>query len=83
MTTLYRRIHDAAELGDPNVTKVVIDRGGFAMYFSRAPIPHLREPRGGWHRFDEAVLGAHEADLPGTCGRSVARGRREVDPCAG
>jgi 3-deoxy-manno-octulosonate cytidylyltransferase (CMP-KDO synthetase) len=48
MTTLYMRIHDAAELSNPNVTKVVIDRGGFAMYFSRAPIPHLREPRGGW-----------------------------------
>ena len=48
MTTLYRRIHDPAELGNPNVTKVVIDRGGFAMYFSRAPIPYLRDPRGGW-----------------------------------
>jgi 3-deoxy-manno-octulosonate cytidylyltransferase (CMP-KDO synthetase) len=48
MTTLYRRIHDPAELGNPNVTKVVIDRGGFAMYFSRAPIPYVRDPRGGW-----------------------------------
>ena len=48
MTTLYRRINDPAELGNPNVTKVVIDRGGFAMYFSRAPIPYLRDPRGGW-----------------------------------
>ena len=48
MTTLYRRIHDASELNDPNVTKVVLDRGGFAMYFSHAPIPHLRDPRGGW-----------------------------------
>jgi 3-deoxy-manno-octulosonate cytidylyltransferase (CMP-KDO synthetase) len=47
MTTLYRRIHDPAELSNPNVTKVVIDRGGFAMYFSRAPIPHLRDS-GGW-----------------------------------
>jgi 3-deoxy-manno-octulosonate cytidylyltransferase (CMP-KDO synthetase) len=48
MTTLYRRIHDASELNNPNVTKVVLDRGGFALYFSRAPIPHLRDPRGGW-----------------------------------
>jgi 3-deoxy-manno-octulosonate cytidylyltransferase (CMP-KDO synthetase) len=48
MTTLYRRIHDQAELSNPNVTKVVIDRGGFAMYFSRSPIPHLRDARGGW-----------------------------------
>lgn len=48
MTTLFRRIHDQAELSDPNVTKVVVDRGGFAMYFSRSPIPHVRDPRGGW-----------------------------------
>jgi 3-deoxy-manno-octulosonate cytidylyltransferase (CMP-KDO synthetase) len=48
MTTLYRRIHDATELNNPNVTKVVLDRGGFALYFSRAPIPHLRDPRGGF-----------------------------------
>jgi 3-deoxy-manno-octulosonate cytidylyltransferase (CMP-KDO synthetase) len=48
MTTLYRRIHDPAELNNPNVTKVVIDRAGFALYFSRAPIPHFRDPRGGW-----------------------------------
>ena len=48
MATLYRRIHDVSELNNPNITKVVIDRGGFALYFSRAPIPHQREPRGGW-----------------------------------
>jgi len=48
MTTLFRRIQDPAELNNPNITKVVIDRGGFALYFSRAPIPHVRDPRGGW-----------------------------------
>jgi len=48
MTTLFRRIQDAAELNNPNITKVVIDRGGFALYFSRAPIPYVRDPRGGW-----------------------------------
>jgi 3-deoxy-manno-octulosonate cytidylyltransferase (CMP-KDO synthetase) len=48
MTTLFRRIHDAAELANPNVVKVVVDRAGFALYFSRAPIPHVRDPRGGW-----------------------------------
>jgi 3-deoxy-manno-octulosonate cytidylyltransferase (CMP-KDO synthetase) len=42
MSTLRRRITDAAELQNPNVTKVVVDRDGFAMYFSRAPIPHTR-----------------------------------------
>jgi 3-deoxy-manno-octulosonate cytidylyltransferase (CMP-KDO synthetase) len=48
MTTLFRRIHDVADLNNPNIAKVVIDRGGYAMYFSRAPIPHRRDPRGGW-----------------------------------
>jgi 3-deoxy-manno-octulosonate cytidylyltransferase (CMP-KDO synthetase) len=48
MTTLYRRIDTPAELSDPNVVKVVVDRAGFALYFSRAPIPHQRDPRGGW-----------------------------------
>ncbi|PYR36913.1 MAG: 3-deoxy-manno-octulosonate cytidylyltransferase [Acidobacteria bacterium] len=48
MTTLFRRIHNAAELANPNVTKVVLDRGGFALYFSRAPIPYVVDPRGGW-----------------------------------
>ena len=48
MTTLYKRITQPAELLDNNVVKVVVDRAGFAMYFSRAPIPHARDPRGGW-----------------------------------
>jgi 3-deoxy-manno-octulosonate cytidylyltransferase (CMP-KDO synthetase) len=48
MATLYKRITHPAELMDNNVVKVVVDRGGFAMYFSRAPIPHVRDPRGGW-----------------------------------
>jgi 3-deoxy-manno-octulosonate cytidylyltransferase (CMP-KDO synthetase) len=48
MSTLYRRIQRPAELSDPNIVKVVLDRGGFALYFSRAPIPHARDPRGGW-----------------------------------
>ena len=48
MTTLYHRISTPAELADPNVVKIVVDRAGFAMYFSRAPIPYLRDPRGGW-----------------------------------
>jgi 3-deoxy-manno-octulosonate cytidylyltransferase (CMP-KDO synthetase) len=48
VATLYRRIVSPQELANPNVVKVVVDRAGFALYFSRAPIPHLRDPRGGW-----------------------------------
>lgn len=42
MSTLRRRIDDDADARNPHVTKVVVDRDGFAMYFSRAPIPYAR-----------------------------------------
>jgi 3-deoxy-manno-octulosonate cytidylyltransferase (CMP-KDO synthetase) len=48
VTTLYHRIDNPADVANPNVVKLVLDRGGFAMYFSRAPIPYVRDPRGGW-----------------------------------
>ena len=51
MTTLYKRITQPAELDDPNVVKVVVDRGGYALYFSRAPIPYVHNPKGGWPPF--------------------------------
>lgn len=38
MGTLRARIEDPADLHDPNVVKVVVDRQDFALYFSRAPI---------------------------------------------
>jgi 3-deoxy-manno-octulosonate cytidylyltransferase (CMP-KDO synthetase) len=43
MTTLRRRIDDDADRQNPNVTKVVVDRDGYALYFSRAPIPFTRQ----------------------------------------
>lgn len=48
MTTLYRRIENPLDLTNPDIVKVVLDRAGFAMYFSRAPVPYARDPRGGW-----------------------------------
>lgn len=41
--TLAIRIKDRKEIFDPNVVKVVFDRDGVALYFSRAPIPYHRE----------------------------------------
>ncbi len=34
---------DPERVADPNVVKVVCDRAGFALYFSRSPIPHSPE----------------------------------------
>jgi len=35
---------DEAERQNPNAVKVLVDRHGFALYFSRAPVPYRREP---------------------------------------
>ncbi len=43
MGTLMTRIYDPAEYTNPNVVKVVVDQFGFALYFSRAAIPHGRD----------------------------------------
>jgi 3-deoxy-manno-octulosonate cytidylyltransferase (CMP-KDO synthetase) len=42
MSTLRRTITDHADYLNPNIVKVVVDREGNALYFSRAPIPHAR-----------------------------------------
>jgi 3-deoxy-manno-octulosonate cytidylyltransferase (CMP-KDO synthetase) len=36
-----------AQATDPNAVKVVVGVNGFALYFSRAPIPHLRDGHAG------------------------------------
>ena len=46
MATACHAIHDYATLTNPNVVKLVMDAEGYALYFSRAPIP--------WHRDDFA-----------------------------
>jgi 3-deoxy-manno-octulosonate cytidylyltransferase (CMP-KDO synthetase) len=40
MTTIATRVTDPALVSDPNTVKVVLDRIGDALYFSRAAIPH-------------------------------------------
>lgn len=39
MATLAAKEEDLSLLDDPNVVKVVIDMQGFALYFSRSPLP--------------------------------------------
>ncbi len=43
VATLFRSIESSSELFDPNAVKVVTDEAGYALYFSRAPIPWNRE----------------------------------------
>ena len=46
MGTLKKRIQHAQDIVDPNVVKVVTDAQGRALYFSRSPVPHHRDPAG-------------------------------------
>jgi 3-deoxy-manno-octulosonate cytidylyltransferase (CMP-KDO synthetase) len=46
MATLRRRIDSADDLYNPAVVKVVTDAEGYALYFSRAPIPVVRDKTG-------------------------------------
>ena len=47
ISTVAVPILDQAEINNPNVVKVVLNRDQEALYFSRAPIPYLRDPRAG------------------------------------
>jgi len=43
ISTIAVPIHDTPEIDNPNVVKVVLNRNGEALYFSRAPIPFVRD----------------------------------------
>jgi 3-deoxy-manno-octulosonate cytidylyltransferase (CMP-KDO synthetase) len=43
IATLCCPIHDPADLVNANVVKVVLDKEGGALYFSRAPVPYARD----------------------------------------
>ena len=43
MSTLIYRIRREEEITHPNAVKVACDRHGFALYFSRATIPYVRD----------------------------------------
>ena len=46
ISTVAVPIRDIAEINNPNVVKVVLNRSGEALYFSRASIPFVRDPQG-------------------------------------
>ncbi|HET9112262.1 MAG TPA: 3-deoxy-manno-octulosonate cytidylyltransferase [Burkholderiales bacterium] len=43
MATVCHPLHERAALLNPNIVKAVLDSGGHALYFSRAPIPYPRD----------------------------------------
>ncbi|MBI5872661.1 MAG: 3-deoxy-manno-octulosonate cytidylyltransferase [Candidatus Omnitrophica bacterium] len=47
MATISKRIEHEEEIPDANVVKVVVDKKGYALYFSRWPIPFVRDEEPG------------------------------------
>jgi 3-deoxy-manno-octulosonate cytidylyltransferase (CMP-KDO synthetase) len=43
MGSLMRPLDDSDDADDPNLVKVVVDKNGFALYFSRSRIPYVRD----------------------------------------
>ncbi len=56
IATLAAKIHESDEVFNPNAVKVVLDKNGYALYFSRAPIP--------WHRATFSTTKEIPAELP-------------------
>ncbi len=44
VASLMQELHDAALVRDPNYVKVAVDGRGHALFFSRSPIPFVRDP---------------------------------------
>ena len=97
MGTLKKRIEDPREITDPNVVKVVTDRAGNAIYFSRSPIPYRRDRSADTPYFKHIGLYVYRRDFllaysdaaggsarTGRAAGAVARARKRVpDPRGG
>lgn len=63
MTTLCRPLLPGEDVASPHLVKVVRDRLGRALYFSRAPIPYLRTGDGAAPAVHVGVYGYRRATL--------------------
>ena len=59
LSTLSTGIDTEAEYNDPNVVKVVTDKQGLAMYFSRAPIPFQRDTGSAINEYVQRHIGIY------------------------
>lgn len=60
IATLRRPLDDGDEaIDNPNCVKVVCDRRGFALYFSRSPIPYIRDSKNSTQRYAHVGLYAY------------------------
>ncbi|MDO8549093.1 MAG: 3-deoxy-manno-octulosonate cytidylyltransferase [Ignavibacteria bacterium] len=59
VSTLAKRIDSVEELRSPSVVKVVFDYNNFAMYFSRSPIPFVRDAKTNSEKIQLAEIYKH------------------------
>ncbi len=59
VSTLAKKIETVDELESPSVTKVVFDYNNFALYFSRSPIPFVRDAKTMFDRITMADVYKH------------------------
>ena len=60
--TLRKKINEEKELHDPNIVKVVVDQHKRALYFSRAPIPFVRDAHQGIQFYKHIGLYAYTSE---------------------
>jgi 3-deoxy-manno-octulosonate cytidylyltransferase (CMP-KDO synthetase) len=70
MSTLAVPIFDEDEYRKPNIVKVIMNASGHAMYFSRAPVPFIRDANdtvsaNAWMMNGRRVYGLHHVGLYG------------------
>jgi 3-deoxy-manno-octulosonate cytidylyltransferase (CMP-KDO synthetase) len=59
VSTLAKKIETVQELKSPSVVKVVFDYKNFALYFSRSPIPYVRDAKTNVERIINADIFKH------------------------
>ena len=59
VSTLAKKIETVRELKSPSVVKVVFDYNNFALYFSRSPIPYVRDAKTNLERIVNADIYKH------------------------
>lgn len=59
VSTLAKRIDNIDEFRSPSIPKVVFDYNNFALYFSRSPIPYVRDARTNYERLEKGEIYKH------------------------
>jgi 3-deoxy-manno-octulosonate cytidylyltransferase (CMP-KDO synthetase) len=63
MSTLMYEIEEDKEIQDPNNVKVVVDTNGYALYFSRLPIPFVRDKGSAAHYYKHIGIYAYRNEF--------------------